>query len=72
MLRLRSNVTYPGHARLATDRRLLEGDNWNCGCDRAIATSTLRWSHAILPLERAKIIVVSDRFGESSACANGD
>jgi hypothetical protein len=35
MLRLLSNVTYPGHARLANDRRLLEGDNWNCGCDGA-------------------------------------
>jgi len=35
MLRLLSNVTYPGHARLATDRRLLESDNWNCGCDGA-------------------------------------
>jgi hypothetical protein len=35
MLPLFSNVTYPGHARLATDRCLLEGDNWNCGCDGA-------------------------------------
>jgi len=35
MLRLLPNVTYPGNARPASDRRLLEGDNWNCGCDGA-------------------------------------
>ena len=57
MLRLLSNVTYPRHARLATDRRLLEGDNWNCGCDGANRDEHLTLEPRDPPLERTKIIL---------------
>src|SRR5439155_24928827 len=63
MLRLLSNVTYPGHARLATDRRLLEGDNWNCGCDGANRDEHLTLEPRDPPLgTRQNYTKVSDRF----------
>ena len=54
MLRLPPNVTYPGNAR--------PGACWKAtigivAATAPIATSTLRWSHPILPLERTKIIL---------------
>lgn len=63
MLRLLSNVTYPGHARLATDRRLLEGDNWNCGCDGANRDEHLTLEARDPPLgTRQNYTKVSDQF----------
>jgi len=63
MLRLLSNVTYPGHARLATDRRLLEGDNWNCGCDGANRDEHLTLEPRDPPLgTRQNYTKVSDQF----------
>jgi len=63
MLRLFSNVTYPGHARLATDRRLLEGDNWNCGCDGANRDEHLTLEPRDPPLgTRQNYTKVSDQF----------
>ena len=63
MLRLLSNVTYPGHARLATDRRLLEGDNWNCGCDGANRDEHLTLEPRHPPLgTRQNYTKVSDQF----------
>src|SRR5437764_4294667 len=63
MLRLFSNVTYPGHARLATDRRLLEGDSWNCGCDGANRDEHLTLEPRDPPLgTRQNYTKVSDRF----------
>src|ERR1700682_5935959 len=62
MLRWLSNVTYPGHARLATDRRLLEGDNWNCGCDGANRDEHLTLGPRDPPLgTRQNYTKVSDR-----------
>jgi len=67
MLRLLSNVTYPGHARLATDRRLLEGDNWNCGCDGANRDEHLTLEPRDPPLgTRQNYTKVSDRFWADS------
>jgi hypothetical protein len=63
MLRSLSNLTYPGHARLATDRRLLEGDNWNCGCDGANRDEHLTLEPRDPPLgTRQNYTKVSDRF----------
>ena len=68
MLRLLSNVTYPGHARLATDRRLLEGDNWNCGCDGANRDEHLTLEPRDPPLgTRQNYTKVSDQFWPSAA-----
>jgi len=72
MLRLRSNVTYPGHARLATDRRLLEGDNWNCGCDGANRDEHLTLEARDPPLgTRQNYTKVSDQFWPLVAGARG-
>jgi hypothetical protein len=68
MLRLLSNVTYPGHARLATDRRLLEGDNWNCGCDGANRDEHLTLEPRDPPLgTRQNYTRVSDQFWPDAA-----
>src|SRR5205823_13717052 len=70
MLRLLSNVTYPGDARLATDRRLLEGDNWNCGCDGANRDEHLTLEPRDPPLgARQNYTKVSEQFWPVTATA---